>query len=64
MHITRMNAARDLSKDVDVLDVELSNGKRFRLREFFDGIKISELDGKILSISPCCGNEITVTSQD
>jgi|TARA_B100001105_G_scaffold114901_1_gene92060 hypothetical protein len=64
MKITRIGASKGLSTDAQVLDVELQNGKRFRLEGCLDSILIGEQDGNTIIVKPCYANQIRISSED
>ena len=64
MKITRIGSSKGLNTEAQVLDIELKNGKRFRLEECLDSILISEQDGNTIIVKPGCANQIRISSED
>ena len=64
MKITRIGSSKGLNTEAQVLDIELQNGKRFRLEECLDSMLISELNGNTMIVKPSCANQIRLSSED
>ena len=64
MKIMRIDSDKEINQVVTMLDIELDNGQRFRLNESHGELRVHESDGNKISITPCCSNEILISSFD